>query len=130
MLFTFRIVKSGNLSIFILSSHLSYAGCLTRIVNANKYRSGHDYRCFAKLSNEPDRSGIDSTLLETWYEVIICASERYSYVFYYLNAQLYAVIFLAQSCLVKPQQRVATTSFIYFFIMAKIHDMGRTLKVV
>ena len=35
-------------------------------------------------------------------------------------------LLLAQSCLVKPQQRVVTTSFIYFFIMAKIHDMGRT----
>ena len=58
--------------------------------------------------------------------VIILNFKRYSYELCYLDAQLYAVIFLAQNCLVKFQQRVVTTSWIYFFTMPQIHDMGRT----
>ena len=42
--------------------------------------------------------------------VIIFNFKRYSYELCYLAAQLYVVIFLAQNCLVKFQQRVVTTS--------------------
>ena len=95
-------------SMFILCSHWSYAGCLTRIVSANKYRSGHDYRCFAKLWDKPDRSGFNCKLLKTWYEIIIGASKdtpKYFITWIRSCMQLYSWLKVVESSHYRESQR-------------------------